>query len=391
MLRRWRGLGWIALGLLLLSILAEVGLRLVVPLLPERLAVNARWVQFGAPYAQSWTPAWQQNIDHYYALKPGLDNVLQYGSTNVSFHLSTIELWEGGGIGFRTRPVDYFVDAVTVGDSFTFCFTERADCWVTLLEQQSGLGLVNLGQPVTGSTSHLRILEGFGAPLTPPLVIWQFFGNDFNDDYGLAVFRDEIAALPDDPAFSAAQPPLLGWLQTHSVAAAVLETALTGQWSGLPPEARIFANPYQVSYGEHVLEFGALYEQRALDMTRPQNQIGLELSRQAFVAARDLVATWEGQLVVIIFPTREEVYAPLTADQMGTEAMTALTSARTAMLALCTELELTCYDLLPDLQMHAQQNEALYYTDDMHLNPYGNAVVADLIDQWLAAHNLLPE
>lgn len=391
MFRRFRWLWPLLIILLIAAALLEAGLRLAVPLLPERLATPARWVMYGAPYAQSWTPAWQQNIDHYYALRPGLENVLQYGSASVSFHLSTIELWEGGGIGFRNRPVDYFVDAVAVGDSFTFCFTEREDCWVTHLENATGMGMVNLGQPVTGTTSHLRILQGFGAPMTPPLVIWQFFGNDFNDDYGLAVFRDEIDAVPDDSPPPGSSVPVIGWLRTHSVAFAVLETAFTGQWHGLPEEARIFANPYRVTYGEHVLEFGAQYEQRALDMARPQNQIGLALSREAFRAARDLVATWDGRLVVVIFPTREEVYEPLTAPQMGEAAMNALRSAREAMLALCAELGLTCYDLLADLQAHARQNEALYYPDDMHFNPYGNTVVADLIRQWLSTRALLPE
>lgn len=385
-----KGLALLALWSVLVAALLEIGLRLAVPLLPERLAVVARWVMTGAPYAESWTPAWQENIDHYYALRPGLDHVLQYGSPSVYFHLSTIELWEGGGIGFRTRPVDYFVDAVAVGDSFTLCFTEESDCWVNILANSAGLGMVNLGQPVTGSTSHARILAGFGEPLKPPLVIWQFFGNDFNDDYGLAVFRGEVAPVETPPAAADHASTVWHWLRTHSVAAAVIETALAGQWGGLPDEARVFAKPYQTQIGAQVLAFGGLYEQQALDMRRPQNQIGLRLSREALADSKTRVEAWDGTLVVVLIPTREEVYARWTAGQMGAEAMQALASAREAMLSLCDELALLCLDLLPGLQRYAEQGQALYFSDDMHLNPRGNAALAALVETWLAEHALLP-
>jgi hypothetical protein len=375
-----------------IAALLEIGMRLVGPKLPGQLGVTARWVITGQPYAEDWTPAWIENPDHYHILRPGIDNALQYGSAAVSFHLTTIELWDGGGIGFRTRPVDYFVDAVVVGDSFGFCFTELEDCWVTILERETGMGMVNLSQPVTGTVSHERILETFGAPMTPPLVIWQFFGNDFNDDYGLAVFRGDIEAIDDDETESESGASVLDWLSTHSAAFAVLEQALTGHWRGLPEGERLYDKPYRVTYGDNnALEFGGLYERLALDMSIEKNQVGLEYSREAFVKALDLVKSWDGTLVVMLIPTREEVYADLTADQMGEDAMRALASSREAMLGLCDELDMLCLDLLPGLQEHALQNEALYYTDDMHLNPHGNAVTASLLADWLGEQGLLPQ
>lgn len=388
---RWLlvGLAW----LVVIPVLLEIALRVAAPMLPPRLAVTARWVMTGSPFSEDWTPAWQQNIDNYYALKPGLTDVLQYGSANVSFRLTTIELWAGGGIGFRTRPVDFFVHAVVVGDSFGFCFTELADCWVTKLQSESGINIVNLSQPVTGTTSHERILEGFGKPLKPPLVIWQFFGNDFNDDYGLAVFRKDIPEIPDaESAESAPDTSLMGWLRTHSVAFALVEQTLTGKWYGLPQAEAVNAKPYQVQYGDNTLYFGAQYEQQSMDMSRPRNQKGLELSRAAFQKAQALVKEWDGKLVVIIIPTREEVYAKLTAKQMGEKGMQALTSARDAMHGLCDELGLTCLDLLTTFQEHTDQGEPLmYYSDDMHLNPYGNQVMADAVNAWLVKENLMPK
>jgi hypothetical protein len=378
-------IGLLLINIIVIAVLLEILLRLTAPVLPGAAGIAARWVTSGKPYAEEWTPAWQQNREHYWALRRGLDNVLQYGSPSVSFYLSTAELWEGGGIGFRaTVPIDYEVHSVVVGDSFGMCFTERTDCWVEQLASNTGLNIVNLSQPVTGTTSHLRILHDFGQPLHPPLVIWQFFGNDFNDDYGLAVFRDDIESL--EPEATQSTEPR-GWSALY----AVLETLITGRFSGVPDSESAFVKPYRATYGvnnENVMLFGGAYELQALDMSREQNQIGYDLSRQAFIQAQSLVAEWDGELVIVIIPTREEVYADVTAPVMGAAEITRLQSARDAMHTLCTDLSLQCFDLYEVFQQHAANGEALYYDDDMHLNPYGNTILAEALADWLAQQGM---
>ena len=379
--------GIICLNILIIAVLLEILLRLTAPILPGTAGAAARWITTGKPFAEEWTPAWQQNRDHYWALRPGLDNVLQYGSPTVSFQLSTsAELWDGGGIGFRTTaPIDYEVHGVVVGDSFGMCFTERSDCWVDQFAGSIGRNIVNLSQPVTGTTSHFRILRDFGQPLQPPLVIWQFFGNDFNDDYGLAVFRDEIQPLEAEAEQSTTPR---GWSALY----AVLETVMTGRFSGVPESEDAFVKPYRATYGAdnaNVLQFGGAYELQALDMSREQNQIGYELSRTAFEQAQNLVAEWGGELVVVIIPTREEVYSDVTTPIMGADVIVRLESARTAMQTICTEFSLRCYDLYDVFQERANNGEALYYVDDMHLNPYGNLVLAEALAVWLREDGIL--
>jgi len=381
--------GLILVNLVVVLLLLEIGLRLATPLLPEGLAVAARWVTTGETYAEDWQPAWQDNRDHRYALRPGVDDSLQYGSPSVSFRLSTNEPWEGAGIGFRTDPVNFRVDAVVVGDSFGLCFVERDDCWVDQLAAETDLGIVNLSQPVTGTRSHLRIAQDFASAWEPPLVIWQFFGNDFNDDYQLAVFRDEIEALPaETPAI--APPTFYDWLRRNSALVAVLDTLATGYFRGeVDPD---FVKPYRAAYGENqVLQFGGAYELNALDMSQEPNQIGYEMSADAFAEARTLVQSWDGRLVIVLIPTREEVYAHITAPMMGQEAIATLASARESMLALCDELGLICYDATPALRERALAGEALYFRDDMHLNPAGNAALAADLAAWLAENDHMPQ
>jgi hypothetical protein len=381
----------ILINLLIIAILLEILLRLFAGSLGGQVGVAARWVTTGQPFDQAWTPAWQQNIDHYYALRPDLVDTLQYGSPSVSFQMSTIGLWENS-IGFRTDPVNFYVDAVVVGDSFGMCFTERADCWVDIFAGHTGMGVVNLSQPVTGTTSHLRILRDYGEPLfrdatKPPLVIWQFFGNDFNDDYGLAVFRDEIEMVADEAV--AKEETFWDWLRSHSALLAVAETILTGRFTGVPDAEALYVKPYRATYGENVLQFGGAYELRALDMSLEANQLGLGYSRESFMGAQDLVSSWGGNLVIVIIPTREEVYRAITEPIMGAEAIDKLESARETMLQLCADLALTCYDAYPVFAERAGNNEALYYQDDMHLNAYGNLVLAEALTAWLQEDGLI--
>lgn len=388
--RRWALI--LALWLLAIVVMLELGLRAFRPALPPRLQEMVNIAVKGSPFAEPWDRAWVRNPDHYFILQPGLDNAPQYGTPRLKFHVSTIELWPGGGIGFRTRPVHYFVDAVVLGDSFTFCFTERSDCWVTRLEADAGLGLVNLGLPVTGSHSHWLILRDYGKFYEPRLVIWQFFGNDFNDDYGLFLSNGTIA--PVDPTLDSrantGRDANVAGLRDRSALYAVVETILTGRRIFGDPVAQGFEERYAADLPNGArLQFGQTYEPQAMDMARAANQAGLEISRAAFSMAQDLVATWDGKLVVVLAPTREEVYAEYTAAAMGGE-LNQISSARLAMLKLCAELDLLCYDALADLQARAADGELLYYEDDLHLNPLGNEVFAELIAGWLAQQNLLP-
>lgn len=380
--------------LIVIAVLLELGLRLFVAALPPRLQEVTHIVVRGVPFPETWDRAWTRNPDHYFILKPGLVNALQFGSPKVRFHVSTIELWDGGGIGFRTRPVNYFADMVVVGDSFAFCFTERADCWVTHLEQDSGLGLVNLSQPGTGSHSHLLILQDFAKPLTPRLVIWQFFGNDFNDDYGLFSASGKLTPLEEEKVevqVVAEQSGLQRWLRGRSALYAVVESIVSGGQRYRDPGAAQFDDRYSaiLPSGEQ-LHFGQTYEARAMDMSREVNQAGYEISRAAFAAARELVSSWGGRLVVALVPTREEVYQSVTVAALGDD-LGKIGSARRAMLDLCVELQLVCYDALADLQKRAAGSDLFYYSDDLHFNPLGNRVFAELLREWLASGGSLDQ
>ena len=377
--RTWAGrLAGIVFGLLLAWLLVELLIRLLFFSLPPRLQLVLQHVH-KTPFSDARLlpdPIWQPDIDYLTITRPA-HNRVQFGSAEVRFTVSTESLW-GARLAFRTRQelVDRHVDGVAVGDSFTFCFTDEEDCWVQRLAQITGRNIINLGITSTGSLSHARVLTNFGLPLRPPLVIWQWFGNDANEDYGLAALRGETAVQSTNPA---PLPPKRTWWDDHSALYVLLKLYL-GQEDEFDATLQFHA-PLYAEQGDVRLAFGEPYLLSAFDMTQPHNLDGWERGTAAIRAARAAVEEYDGRLVMLLMPTKEQVYRHLSEPLLGAEKLAVLDAPYQMMRDFCAAEGLTCLDPLLELQAHAQAGEQLYYTTDMHLNARGNEVLA----QWLAA------
>ena len=380
--RLWLGrLFGIAFGIALAWLLAEVLLRVLFFALPPRLQLVLEPVRV-TPFSERGLlpdPIWQPDIDYLTIARPVTDYE-QFGSAEVRFTVTTEQLWTMRG-AFRTRQalVDRYVDGVVVGDSFAFCFTDADDCWVNRLAQQTEHNLINLGMVSTGSVAHLRVLEDYGLPLRPPLVIWQWYGNDANEDYGLAQLRGEAQTPPGDDAPTESER---SWLERNS-AVYVLIQMLLGQDDRYAASLQ-FLDREWAQDGDLRLGFGRPYLWGAFDLDRPQNQEGWALSQDAFRAAREQVEGYGGHLVIVLMPTKEQVYRDLAEPLIGAERMAVLDENYQAMRDFCDAEGLACLDPLPEFQARAAAGEQLYYATDIHLNARGNAVLADWLAAWLA-------
>src|SRR5258707_4390072 len=128
-------------GLLLAWVLVESVIRIAYGALPMNLQIALRNVHVTPFTDQQLAPPslWQPDSDYLNIVRPGVTDSLQAGSPTVTFHVSSYAWW-GGRVGFRSpQPQDGSVEAAAVGDSFTFCFTEVNDCWVSLVAHRTGL------------------------------------------------------------------------------------------------------------------------------------------------------------------------------------------------------------------------------------------------------------
>lgn len=383
-LRLWAGrLGGIVFGVLFAWLLAEVLLRLLFFSLPPRLQLVLDEVH-KTPFTDAKLlpdPIWQSDSEYLTITRPVTDQE-QFGSAEVRFSVTTESLW-GSRAAFRTQQalVDQHVDAVAVGDSFTFCFTEIEDCWVQQLVTLTDRNIINLGITSTGSVSHQRILGDFGMPLEPDLVLWQWYGNDANEDFGLAELRGETTVTSTNPPL---KTPESNWLDQNS-AFYTLVKFLLGSEDDYEASLQ-FHDPEYAEEGDVSLAFGRSYLWDAFDMSQPHNQYGWERTQAALRDSQSMVESYGGTLVIVLMPTKEQVYRAMSEPLIGSEHLALLEQSYTMMLDFCAAEDLICIDPLPEFTAHAEAGEQIYYTTDIHLNPKGNEVLAQLLADWLDEH-----
>lgn len=382
-------------GVLFALIIAEVGIRWLYRALPMGLQVALRDVRV-TPFTDQRLappPLWQSDKDYLTVVRPGAEDSLQAGSPTVLFRVSSYAWW-GGRVGFRSPPpTDGQVPLVALGDSHTFCFVEVADCWVTLLATALGQPIANLGQPVTGSLGHERIFNDFVANPAlglkqPRLVLWQFYGNDFNDDYGLAALNGTATAEPAPAAPSI--PPATGfraWMLENLASYSLLDALTRPPASGV----EMFLDPYRVINGKVDIQFGQRYIRDSFDLSLPRNLEGEQLSLHAILRTRAEVERNGGAFVVVIVPTKEEAYSKLTESRLSVAGLASIAAPRERMLAFCAEQKLVCLDLLPALRTAAESGagQQLYFPTDPHLNVDGNTLVASTVAAFLQDQQLV--
>lgn len=272
--------------------------------------------------------------------------------------------WFGERVGLRSPQPETDPDMVVLGDSFTFCWTALEDCYVTLLETLTGFKTVNLGQPATGMVAHARLFENLivAHGLKPRWVLVQWWGNDYNEDYGLAGAVSRPVTVGE--AFN-------DWL---------FQNVAWFNYFAQRGHDSLYAFPYRLEQAGIKLWFGQSYLWSSMDMKNRKNQEGERLSRSALLYLRYLAGEADAELRVILIPTREEVYDDLTAPLLGADRLAAITEARMRLLTFCEQNGLPCLDLTSPLQGASEQ---VYYESDLHLNPAGNRLIAETVAKWI--------
>jgi hypothetical protein len=228
------------------------------------------------------------------------------------------------------------------------------------------------------------VVETFGLPYQPRMVIWQWYGNDFNEDYGLT-HPEEAPAL----SFRTPKrhlPPLILWLKQVSMVAAILDrTASDQETARANPE---YVAPYRVTDGALQFSYGLPMTIRAFNLDDPATQAGVGLTTQSLLDTRDLLAERHVPLVIILIPSKEEVYRPWTEPTLGRDTLDKWSAGRTKMIDLCRRENLLCLDVTDALSQHALRQERVYWASDLHLNAAGNQIVVDTLWQFLIDHQL---
>lgn len=351
-------LAMVVVGFVLALAVAELALRLFPGVLSENARLRLHWAGLGA---DERTTMAHPTIG--YVARPGLEETLE--RSDLRFHYAI------DPNGFRNPwPWPERADVVVTGDSLAFGYgVDDGEGWTDLLQERlPGLSLVNLG--ITGGAPQMGLAayEAFGAALHPKVVLFGLFlGNDVYDALKFAQWRASDAGgnFGVWRALGGRAPGLRGTLRgflNRSYLLAFLRDDLRlneqggGQTLELAGGGRVQLVPQTLGGS----------------MVRPGDP-GYELVLGAMVQAAERVRADGGQLVVVSFPTKEEVYLFGSPEHGGVPCL--LDPFRGAL----AERGIEVLDLSEKLREGAAHGRQLFFEIDGHPNAEGYAVIADVV------------
>ena len=349
-------------GLVTLA-LAEFVLRLFPGLLGEEAALRVHWVEVAGDTDSQGRSLMVDDPEIGFLYRPRLEGRIARGDLDFTFRLD--------GKGFRNpEPWPQPARLVLLGDSMAFGYgaSDGSD-WPSLLRaRMPGAGLVNLGVIGSGPLQQERIYERFAAPLRPEVVLLALFaGNDLDDDRAFARwleqgavgsyrrFRGQGDRWLDGSLLGLAQRTYLFWFASDL--AKTLRQRSRGRTLELADGTRL----------QLVLPRPGVFD--------PDD---LERSVGVVERLRPRVEAGGGRLLVLLMPTKEEVYLPLLGETAPTPSG--------AVAARLAAMGVEALDLGVVLRERATRSgPALYFSIDGHPNPTGQAILAEAVHGWLLA------
>lgn len=281
-----------------------------------------------------------------------------------SYPVSTVSLGYKK-IGFRDDGIQNEPFAIVVGDSFTSCFGVRMEqCWVEQLENSIARDFVNLGVTAYGPQQTKRMLTKYGLPLQPKLVLWVFYTNDPDD-----AWRFDKFGMLDARANNKGESPLNSWFMKNSNMYLLSSFFWYNRhflYNVINEEEREFSGPNLVWW------------ETATDLDNPDIAEGVQLTQTTILEAKQQTEKNGAQFIVLIMPTREQVYYENPNFQAHLNAF------NETFIRFFREHDIITFDLTPGIREQITAEPFLYFKEDIHFNIRGNEIVAELVQEILS-------
>lgn len=349
----------VAISVLVALLLIEGALRLFPKLLPEEAQLRLSWQK--EDFEQQTTD--DPELGFLYPAH----RTITHRTNDFVVQIHTDEH------GFRNpSPWPAQAHTVLVGDSMGYGYgVQEKDSWPRLLEQSLAEGpLINLTLPGLGPEQYYRFLKRFGVQLHPQLVLYCIFpGNDVLDANRFLQWQASGAKSLLGWEFlqnqgEDHQEGLLNELEAKSYLMLGMRSVrknLTGR----------FASQTLHLPGGNIQFAPSLYEARMDEFQHAD--AGFRAMLTAVAETKALTDTMGAKLLIVIFPSKEEVYLP----GLGKSFPDMVTPVKRAIEAAGSYDVL---DLTDGLRKRAAKDlPPLYFEIDGHLNERGNALAAGII------------
>ena len=270
--------------------------------------------------------------------------------------------------GFRNdSPLPETADVVVLGDSLTFSYgVDDDEAWVKLLNDRlDDLSVVNLGLIGASPRQSLRVYRTFGRAFSPKVVLFALFtGNDITDEGQFDRWVDaDVSDNFDVWRFRSASDSAVSRLLQRSYVVMLagytvrnVRERSSSLTIDLPSGARLNLVP------------------RLVDRAEPGDP-AFERVMSTIQRAAEEIAADGSRMVVLLLPTKEEVYLPL-------HGMPPLDTTHVFARAL-DKRGLPYFNITADLQTRAATGEQLFFEVDGHPNAAGYRAIADSVHGYL--------
>ena len=244
--------------------------------------------------------------------------------------------------------------------------------------------VVNLGIPGAGLERQYPIYRRFGRPLRPRLVVASLYlAADFDNDMKFRAWLEDGGRADYNQFRTAYGARTVG----RPEYAGPLTLLLNLELGRLAEKSRLYLRVVDLSRrlaGDssedlHHFPDGTT---TALDSVKiafasaaaNPNDPRIDALMSAVARLQALVAETQAELVVMLIPSKEELFG--VSPEVASRNIVARTRQRLA------EAKVPVIDLYPAIRAAAAQ-QSPYFQDDIHLNAYGNRIVADELIAWL--------
>jgi len=278
--------------------------------------------------------------------------------------------------GFRNEsPWPSAADVVIVGDSLSYGYgVDDAHAWPMIVARSLRPSrLINLSLPGTGPLQYERSFEKFGVPLHPKLLLFSIFSG--NDAKNTRSFEDWLAA-GSPGAYSVwrdvrpAKPHSL----RNELERSYLVRALWSARKNL--RARLQQRTLDFPDGGRIQLVPAPYDREVKLITdRDRGFTGIAKAVASTKAVADRLGI---HMLVVLFPTKEEVYLPLHGYPYPDLVIPIRDSLKDAHVEIL--------DLTDDLRNAARGGSRWYFEVDGHPNELGNQLIAERVLEHIRAN-----
>ena len=330
---------------------AEVTLRLFPGLMPEEAQLRLHWREVGGEVAPKADPYLG------YVYPPHEKGRIARSNGDFAFTYTTDEH------GFRNpSPWPERAEVVVLGDSMAFSYgVDDEDAWTNVLTNQlPDSRVINLGLIGAAPQQYFRIYKTFGQALHPDLVIFCLFpGNDLYD----AGRFDQWVRAGSPGNYRAWRQQSNRRLLEQSYLMTFLHYARNQVESGFSNRTINFADGGQIQLAPTVYARG----QFMASPDHPNFRLVLDAVKQT----RALAEQNGSRFLVLVMPTKEEVYLPLLNEQPP--------PATAPFVAEFERDGIPYLDLTPHLQAAARKGERLFFKVDGHPNAAGYRLIAEVV------------